>query len=55
MDGPKGFTGLDIIAVELDRQYQIHADLLQQNQELQQRIAELENIIKSNNVPEVIM
>ena len=58
MDGPKGFTGLDIISVELDRQYQINSDLLHKNADLEQRIVELEKIIKSYqdySVPEAII
>jgi cell division septum initiation protein DivIVA len=58
VEGPKGFTGLEIVTVELDRQYRINSELLQKNVELEQKIQELEKIIRSyqsNSVPEVIM
>ena len=47
MEGPAIHFGLEVVGAELDRQIRINSELMEKNQELEQRIVQLEKIISS--------
>jgi hypothetical protein len=57
MEGPAVHFGLEVVGVELDRQIRLNSELMEKNQQLEQRIQVLEGYLRLKDIilPEAIM